>query len=167
MWAFLILTKSVITRYLLYPYSDGFCQVIYGTPIDQKGKILECYVLKCTDKKAARKVLLRLISKHGQPKKIVTDKLPSYKIALKELRIMHLQNTDQYLNNQCENSHLHFRRQEKMMNKFLSHKSLQKFTSIHATFLDHFNYQRHIEIRQNFRNLRQDSIESWSDICIG
>jgi putative transposase len=135
--------------------------------VDHEGTILESYVSKRRDKKAARKVLIKLISKYGKPKEIVTDKLPSYKAELKELRIAHLQNTDQYLNNQCENSHLHFRRREKMMNKFRSHKSLQKFTSIHATFLNHFNHQRHIETRKNFKNLRQHSIESWNNICIG
>jgi putative transposase len=135
--------------------------------VDHEGTILESYVSKRRDKKAARKVLIKLISKYGKPKEIVTDKLPSYKAALKDLSIAHLQNTDQYFNNQCENSHLHFRRREKMMNKFRSHKSLQKFTSIHASFLNHFNHQRHIETRQNFKNLRQNSIESWNNICIG
>lgn len=62
-----------------------------------------------------------------------------------------LQNTHQYSNNQIENSHLHFRRREKMMNKFRSYESLQKFTSIHTTFLNHFNHQRHIENRHNLK----------------
>lgn len=134
--------------------------------IDHEGTVLECYVSKRRDKRTARKVLLKLISKHGQPKEIITDKLPSYKAALKELNIAYLQNTDQYANNQCENSHLHFRRREKMMNKFRSHKSLQKFTSIQASFLNHFNHQRHIETRQNFKNLRQNSLESWNNIHV-
>jgi len=135
--------------------------------VDHEGTVLESYVSKRRDKKTARKVLLKLLSNHGKPREIVTDKLPSYKAALKELNIAHLQNTDQYANNQCENSHLHFRRREKMMNKFRSHKSLQKFTSIHTIFLNNFNHQRHIETRQNFKNLRQNSIESWNNICIG
>ena len=97
----------------------------------------------------------------------MTDKLPSYKAALKELNIAHLQNTDQYDNNQVENSHLHFRRRERGMNKFRSHKSLQKFTAIHSAFLNHFNHQRHIETRQTFKTLRQNSIESWNSLCMG
>lgn len=122
---------------------------------------------KRRDKKTARKILVKLVSKYGRPKEIVTDKLRSYKAALKDINIAHLQNTDQYANNQVKNLHLHFRRREKMMNKFRSMKSLQKFTSIQAPFLNHFNHQRHIEIRQNFKNLRQNSIESWNNICIG
>jgi len=132
--------------------------------IDHEGAILDCYVSKRRDKKTARKVLLKLISKNGQPREIVTDKLPSYKAALKELNIDYLQNTNQYANNQCENSHLHFRRREKMMNKFRSHKSLQKFTSIQASFFNNFNHQRHIENRQNFKKLRQASLESGHNI---
>ena len=76
--------------------------------IDHEGTILESYVSKRRDKKAARKVLIKLISKYGKPKEIFTDKLPSYKAALKVLNIAHLQHTDQYANNQVENSHLHF-----------------------------------------------------------
>jgi putative transposase len=78
----------------------------------------------------------------------------------------HMQNTDQYSNNQCENSHLHFRRRERGMNKFRSQKSLQKFTSIHANFLNHFNHQRHLETRHNYKNLRQASLESWNNIYV-
>ncbi|MDD3019720.1 MAG: hypothetical protein PHX61_01915 [Alphaproteobacteria bacterium] len=36
--------------------------------------------------------------------------------------------TQKSLNNKIENSHLQFRRHEKMMNKFRSLKVLQKFT---------------------------------------
>lgn len=80
--------------------------------IDHEGTILDCFVSKRRDRKAARKVLKRLVSRHGRPKEIVTDQLPSYGAALKELNMKHLQETEQYKNNQVENSHLHFRRRE-------------------------------------------------------
>jgi len=70
------------------------------------------------------------------------------------------------LNNGIENSHLLFRRREKMMNKFRSPKSLQKFTAIYSTFINHFNHQRHIETRNVFKNLRQQSLDSWHQICV-
>jgi len=74
--------------------------------------------------------------------------------------------TEKSLNNKIENSHLQFRRREKMMNKFRSMKSLQKFTAIHSTFLNHFNHQRHIETRDNFKKLRQESVASWRQIYV-
>ena len=106
------------------------------------------------------------MSRHGRPKEIVTDKLKSYRAALKVLGLEKLQNTDQYKNNQIENSHLHFRRREKMWNKFRSIRSLQKFISIHSSFFNLFNHQRHIENRQTFKKLRQRSVDIWQNICV-
>jgi len=133
--------------------------------IDHEGTVLDCIVTKRRNKKAALKVLKKLMFRHGRPKEIVTDKLPSYGAALKELNMRHLQETGRYKNNQVENSHLHFRRREQGMNKFRSMRSLQKFTSIQSSFLNHFNHQRHLETRQNFKNLRQNSVEQWRGIC--
>jgi putative transposase len=104
---------------------------------------------------------------HGRPAQIVTDKLPSYKAALKELNMQHLQETRQYANNQVENSHLHFRRREKMMNKFRSMRSLQKFVSFQSSFLNHFNHQRHLETRQTFKKLRDASLAEWQEVFMG
>jgi putative transposase len=132
--------------------------------VDHEGTILECHVTKRRNKKAALKVLKKLMSRHGRPKEIVTDKLPSYKAALRNIGAMDLQNTRQYKNNQVENSHLHFRRRERGMNKFRLMRSLQKFTVIHSSFLNHFNHQRHLENRQTFKNLRQNSVDSWKEI---
>lgn len=134
--------------------------------VDHEGTILDCYVTKRRNRKAALKVLKKLMSRHGKPKEIVTDKLPSYKAALRNIGAMNLQNTEQYKNNQVENSHLHFRRRERGMNKFRSMKSLQKFISIQSVFQNHFNHQRHLENRHNFKNLRQNSVDPWRTICV-
>jgi putative transposase len=131
--------------------------------IDHEGTVLDCVVTKRRNKRAALKVLKKLISRHGKPKEIVTDKLASYGAALRELDMKHLQNTDQYQNNQAENSHLHFRRREKIMNKFRSMGSLQKFTAIQSQFQNHFNHERHIETRSTFKNLRQSSLNAWHE----
>jgi putative transposase len=134
--------------------------------VDQEGTVLDCVVTKRRNKNAAKKVLRKLLKNHGKPREIVTDKLKSYKAALKILGLNHLQNTTQYLNNQVENLHLHFRRRERGMNKFRLMKTLQKFTSIQASFLNHFNHQRHLENRSTFKNLRQKSLDIWQGICI-
>ena len=67
---------------------------------------------------------------------------------------------------QVENSHLHFRRRERGMNKFRLMETLQKFTSVQASFLNHFNHQRYLETRSTFKNLRQQSLDSWQEICV-
>ena len=58
--------------------------------IDHEGTVLDFYVSKKKDRKIARKVLKRLMSKYGVPKQIVTDKLHSYKAALKEINMGHI-----------------------------------------------------------------------------
>lgn len=105
------------------------------------------------------------MKRYGRPYEVVTDKLPSYRAALKELGCDDVQNTKQYSNNRAENSHLHFRRRERGMNRFRSIGSLQKFVSIQSTFLNHFNHQRHIERRQQFKSLRDASLAQWQEIC--
>jgi putative transposase len=128
--------------------------------------IMNVYVTKRRNKSAALKFLRKTMSKIGPPKQIVTDKLRSYKAALRYLNIEHLQETQRYKNNQIENSHLHFRRREKIMNKFRLERSLQKFTSIQSNFQNHFNNQRHIESRDTLKNLRQSSLSAWNEILV-
>ena len=132
--------------------------------VDHEGTVLECYVSKRRDKKAALKMLKKLIKKYGKPQEIVTDKCPSYGAALKDLHLEYIQITGRSLNNKIENSHLQFRRRERGMNKFRLMQTLQKFTAIHSIFLNHFNHQRHIESRQSFKNLRQRSVDAWQEI---
>jgi len=51
------------------------------------------------------------------------------------------------------------------MNKFRLMQSLQKFTAIQSSFFNHFNHQRHLENRQSFKILRQNSIDTWKTVC--
>jgi len=128
--------------------------------------VLDCFVSKRRDKKTALKFLKKLIKTYGNPNKKVTDKLESYGAALRDLGIRHLQETTQYANNLAENSHLHFRRRERGMNRFRSMHSLQKFVAIQATFQNHFNHQRHLEQRQHFKDLRTVSLNQWQQIAM-
>jgi len=134
--------------------------------VDHEGVVLDCFVSKRRDKKTALKFLKKLIKTYGNPNKIVTDKLASYGAALRDLGIKHLQETTQYANNLAENSHLHFRRRERGMNRFRSMHSLQKFVAIQATFQNHFNHQRHLEQRQHFKALRATSLNQWRQIAM-
>jgi putative transposase len=134
--------------------------------IDHEGTVIDCYVSKRRNRRSALKFLKKAVRFHTPPKQIITDKLGSYRAALRELDMTHLQETQRYKNNQIENSHLHFRRREKIMNRFRSMGSLQKFTAIQSTFQNHFNHQRHIEKRETFKNLRQSSLDAWNEILV-
>lgn len=135
--------------------------------VDQEGTVIDCYVSKRRDARTAKRFLKKMVKQYGIPKQIVTDKLKSYRAALKALNMAYLHETKQYENNQVENSHLHFRRREKLMNKFRSMRSLQKFTSFQSVFLNHFNHQRHLEKRTTFKELRDASLVEWQAILVG
>ena len=105
--------------------------------VDHEGEILESFVTKARDKKAALKFLKKAMRKHGSPDVIVTDGLASYGAALKEIGAAGRQETGRWLNNRAENSHLPFRRRERAMLRFRRMRSLQKFASVHASVYNH------------------------------
>ena len=53
--------------------------------VDHEGEVLESFVTKTRDKKAALKFLRKAMRKHGRPEVVVTDRLRSYGAALKEI----------------------------------------------------------------------------------
>tara|TARA_R110002126_G_scaffold25224_3_gene86603 strand:- start:3280 stop:3603 length:324 start_codon:yes stop_codon:yes gene_type:complete len=105
------------------------------------------------------------MKKHGNSREIVTDKLASYGTALNALGAKHLQNTTQYHNNKCENSHLPFLRRERAIQKFRSAATLQKLATIHGLIYNHFNHERHPETRQVYKQKRAAALTEWCEIC--
>jgi len=75
------------------------------------------------------------------------------------------QETGRWLNNRAENSHQPFRRRERAMAKFRSAKSLQKFATLHASIHNHFNQQRHLYSRQNFKHNRSVALAEWQQLA--
>jgi putative transposase len=75
------------------------------------------------------------------------------------------QETGRWLNNRAENSHQPFRRRKRAMAKFRSVESLQKFTSIHASVHNHFNQERYLYNRQDFRFNRAASLAEWRQLA--
>ena len=132
--------------------------------VDHEGEVLESFVTKTRDKKAALKFLRKAMKKHGQPRIIVTDRLRSYGAAMKEIGNAHRQATGRWLNNRGENSHLPFRRRERAMQRFRQLRSLQKFVAIHASFHNHFNQERHLYSRANFKNNRATALAEWRQL---
>ncbi|MDW4547742.1 DDE-type integrase/transposase/recombinase [Defluviimonas sp. D31] len=74
--------------------------------VDHEGEVLESFVTKTRDKKAALKFLKKSMKRYGRPHIFVTDKLRSYSAALKEVGATDRQATGRWLNNRAENSHL-------------------------------------------------------------
>ena len=133
--------------------------------VDHEGEVLEVFATKQRDRKAALKFLKRAMKRYGCPKVIVTDRLRSYRAALNVIGLADRQECGRGLNNRAENSHQPFRRREKAMAKFRDEKTLQKFASAHASVHNHFNHQRHLNSRVNFKQLRQAALAEWRQLA--
>jgi len=83
--------------------------------VDHEGEVLDAFVSKRRDHKAALKFLRKSMKRYGRPEQIVTDKLRSYGAAMKAVGNADRQQTGRWLNNRAENSHLPFRRRERAM----------------------------------------------------
>jgi putative transposase len=133
--------------------------------VDHEGEVLESYVTKRRDRKAALKFLRKSMKRYGWPHVLVTDKLRSYGAAMKVIGNAERQETGRWLNNRAENSHLPFRRREVAMQRFRSMRSLQKFSSVHASVHNHFNQERHLYSRTNFKINRTAALNEWRQVC--
>jgi len=67
---------------------------------------------------------------HGEPRKIVTDKLRSYGVAHRELIPETLHDTIQYANNRAELSHQPTRVRERGMRRFKSTRQAQRVSAL-------------------------------------
>ena len=95
------------------------------------------------------------------PKKVTTDKLPSYGAAFRDLHLTCRHDQGLRMNNRAENSHQVVRRRERKMQRFKSARSAQRFLSIHAAVYNTFNLQRHLVSRSILRTFRAEAAEHW------
>jgi len=133
--------------------------------VDHEGEVIECAVTKKRDRHAAKALLRRLIKRNGSPSRIVTDKLGSYRAALRELGYTGMHDTARWNNNRAENSHQPFRRRERSMQRFRSISSLQKFVAVHSQIHNHLNHERHLIRRRDYKVARTQSIVEWQESC--
>jgi putative transposase len=133
--------------------------------VDHEGEVLEVFATKRRDCKAAPAFLKRAMKRYGRPEVIVTDRLPSYGAAMKEIGTERRQLCGRWLNNRAENSHQPFRRREGAMARFRDIKTLQKFTSAHASILNHFNHDRHLSRRAQYKENRSAALAEWRQLA--
>jgi putative transposase len=133
--------------------------------VDHEGEVLEVFVTKRRDRRAALTFIKRAMKRYGQPKVIVTDRLRSYGAAMNVIGNAADQECGRWLNNRAENSHQPFRRREGAMANFRDVKTLQKFTSVHASIHNHFNLDRHLNSREIFKQDRSAALAEWRQIA--
>ena len=113
--------------------------------VDHEGDVVEVFVTKRRDRRAALEFLRR---------------------AMKVIGNEGCQETRRWLNNRAENSHQPFRRREGAMARFRDIKTLQKFTSVHASIHNHFNHQRHLNRRDIFKQSRAAALVEWRQLAV-
>ncbi len=133
--------------------------------VDHEGEVLEVYATKRRDRRAALKFLKRTMKRYGRPRSIVTDRLRSYRSAMKIIGNAANQECGRWLNNRAENSHQPFRRREGAMARFRDIKTLQKFAAAHASIHNHVNLERHLKSRENFKQDRAAALAEWRQLA--
>jgi putative transposase len=130
--------------------------------VDSEGEILDMLVQPHRDKAAALKLMRKLLKKQGYaPTMLVTDKLPSYACARRELGLSARHEQGLRKNNRAANSHQVVRRRERKMQGFRSAGSTQRFLSSHSAVHNTFNLQRHLVSRRTLRVFRSEAAEQW------
>src|SRR4028119_1005536 len=135
--------------------------------VDHEGEVLEAFVSKTRDKKAALKFLRKLMKRHGRAEVLVTDGLKSYGAALKEIGVQDRQVTGRWTNNRVENSHQPFRRRERAMLRFRRMHSLQKFAAVHSSVRNHFNADWSLTSRPLYQQARAAALAEWQALRAG
>ena len=129
--------------------------------VDHEGEVLKVLATKRRDRGAALKFLTRAMKRYGRPRSIVTDRLRSYRAAMKIVGVSDRQECGRWLNNRAENSHQPFRRRERAMARFRSPTTLQKFAAVHASIHNHFSQDRHLYRRDTFKQNRSAALAEW------
>ena len=146
---------------------DEVCVRINGTThdlwraVDHDGEVVEGVVTNRRDRRAARECLTRAMTRDGRPASIVTDKLPSYRAAMKVIGNEGGQETRRWLNNRAEHSQQPLRRRAGAMARVRAIKTLQKFTAVQASIHTHFNHPRQLTRRDIFKHGRAAALAEW------
>ena len=130
--------------------------------VDAEGEVLDVLVQTRRNKRAALKLMRKLLKKYGfVPDKLVTDDLRSYRAAASDLGLSKRHERGRWHNNRAENSHQPTRRRERRMQGFKSPGSAQRFLSAHAATYNTFNVQRHLISARTHRAFRASAMNAW------
>jgi len=132
--------------------------------VDNEGEVLDFLVQRRRDAQAAKKLMVKLLKKHGfAPSRVVTDRLRSYPAAFRAIGLTAEHDRGLRANNRAENSHQPIRRRERKLQRFKSPGSVQRFLAIHAATFNAFTHQRHLLRRPHFKELRAGSFRTWAE----
>src|SRR5258708_24709433 len=139
-------------------------QMYLWRAVDHEGEVLDMLVQRRRDKRAALRLMRKLLRKQGfAPELLATDNLGSYGSAFRQLGLSCPHEQGLRKNNRAEDSHQPVRRRQRKMQRFKSAGSAQRFLSIHAAVHNTFNLPRHLISRSTLRIFRAEAAAQWQD----
>jgi putative transposase len=130
--------------------------------VDQDGYVLDEVVQTRRNTTAAKRLLRRLLRKQGcPPRRMITDKLGSYAAARRQVMPDVEHCSHKGLNNRAENSHLPFRRRERVRQGFRSPRYLQRFVSVFSAIHNLFVPSRSSRPAPATRLHRLNAMAEW------
>lgn len=134
--------------------------------VDANGDVLDIFVQKQRNAKAARRFLQRLINRFGEPQVIVTDKLRNYIKPIRDLAPGADHRAHKGLNNRTEGSHRPTRKREKLMGRFKSPSQAQRFLAAHDQINIVFRPRRYRLSASSYCHARTDAFKLWKDYTV-
>ena len=133
--------------------------------VDQTGIVLDVLIQSRRDKRAAKRLLRKLLKRQCRtPRVMITDKLPSYGAAKREMMPGVEHRRHKGINNRAENSHQPTRRRERQMKRFKSPRQAQRSLSTHDQIANLFHLRRDHATASQHRAARARAFEVWADI---
>jgi putative transposase len=150
---------------------DEVCLVIGGKKhwlwraVDQDGVVLDALVQRRRDKRAAERLLRKLLKRQTRvPRVMITDKLASYSAARGEVMPSVEHRRHKGLNNRAENSHQPTRQRERQMKRFKSAGQAQRFLAAHDQINNLFHLRRDHRPAAQYRAARTQSFQTWAEV---
>jgi len=137
--------------------------------VDQDGDVIDILVQSRRNRWAATRFFRKLLKAQGRvPRRLITDKLRSYRAAHRTVMPFVVHSTMQYENNRAEVSHQPTRQRERQMRRFKSVRHAQRFLSVHGLVQNLFRVGRHLLRAVHHRVLRTRSFRVWDAVtCAG
>lgn len=116
--------------------------------------------------RSAGRLIRKLLKRQGfAPKRIITDRLKSYAVALRTMQLSAIHDQERRANNGADDPYEPIRRRERKLQRLTSPGSAQRFLSIHAAFYNVFYVQRYLLPRRLFKRFRAETFsartQSW------
>src|SRR5687767_3105335 len=133
--------------------------------VDQDGFVLDVLVQSRRDRRAAKRLLRKLLKRQGRPPCVmITDKLASYPAAKREVMPGIEHRRHKGLNNRAGNSHQPTRRREQQIKRFKSAGQAQRFLSAHDQLNNLFYLRRDHVTATEYRAARRRAFEVWAEV---